>query len=140
MAKYLGERGGKAHDMMKRTATNQLNLDYLSEEDAIRKMRLSFALTPIAAALFSNSPISNGKASGFMSERLNIWRDTDPDRCGLILDLICENCSFRDYLEYVLDVPMMFFVRENKWIIARDLTFRQFIEKADREIQVYYEK
>jgi len=128
MAQYLGVRGKKAHDMMKRTATNQLNLDYFSEKDAIGKMRLSLAITPIAAAMFANSSISKGKVTGFLSERLNIWRQTAPERCGLILDLICQHCSFEDYLNYVLDVPMMFFVRARKWIVTRNLTFRKFIE------------
>lgn len=128
MAHYLGTRGKKAHDMMKRTATNQLNLDYFSEKDAIGKMRLALAVTPIAAAMFANSSISKGKVTGFLSERLNIWRQTAPERCGLILDLICQHCSFEDYLNYVLDVPMMFLVRARKWIVTRNLTFRKFIE------------
>ncbi len=130
MASYLGARGTKAHDMMKRTATGQLNLDYVSERDAIQKMRLSLLLTPIAAAMFANSSISKGKVSGYLSERLNIWRYTDPERCGIILNLMCQHCSFEDYLNYVLDVPMMFFVRGGKWIVVRNLTFRKFIEKG----------
>ena len=130
MAHYLGRKGKKAHDMMKRTATNQINLDYLSEEDAICKMRLTLAITPIAAAMFANSPISEGKLNGYQSERLNIWRHTDPARSGLILKLICAHCSFADYLNFVLDVPMMFLVRNGKWIVTRNLTFRKFIEKG----------
>ncbi len=130
MAKSLGAAGKKAHDMMKRTATDQLNLDYSSEKDAIHKMRLTLALTPIAAAMFANSSISRGKVTGFLSERLNIWRNTDPQRCGLILDLICQRCSFEDYLNFVLDIPLMFLVRSGKWIVVRNLTFRTFIEKG----------
>ena len=135
MARYLGQRGKKAHDMMKRTATDQVNLDYHSEEDAIEKMRLSFAITPFAAAMFANSSISLGKVNGFASERLNIWRHTDPERAGLILNLICESCSFQDYLNYVLDVPMMFLVRGSEWIMTRSLTFRKFIEKGYRGLR-----
>lgn len=130
MARYLGRRGKRAHDMMKRTSGNQVNLDYLSEEDAICKMRLSLAVTPIAAAMFANSPLSLGKLSGFVSERLHIWRYTDPDRTGLILNLICRTCTFQDYLNYVLDVPMMFLVRHGKWIVTPGLTFRKFIKKG----------
>jgi len=135
MAHYLGQQGKKAHDMMKRTATNQVNLDYESEEDAIEKMRLALAVTPIAAAMFANSSISQGKLNGYVSERLNIWRYTDPDRSGLILRLICESCSFQDYLNYVLDVPMMFLVREGKWIVTKSLTFRKFIERGYRGLK-----
>jgi glutamate--cysteine ligase len=130
MAHYLGRKGKKAHDMMKRTATNQINLDYLSEEDAICKMRLALAVTPIAAAMFANSALSEGKLNGYQSERLNIWHHTDPARSGLILKLICAHCSFEDYLNYVLDVPMMFIVRHGKWIVTRNLTFRKFIAKG----------
>lgn len=135
MAQYLGRRGKKAHDMMKRTATNQVNLDYHSEEDAIEKMRLSLAMTPIAAAMFANSSVSSGKVNGYASERLHIWRYTDRERCGLILNLICQNCNFQDYLNYVLDVPMMFLIREGKWIVTRNLTFRKFIEKGYRNMK-----
>ncbi len=130
MARYLGRRGKCAHDMMKRTCGNQVNLDYLSEEDAICKMRLSLAVTPIAAAMFAASSLSLGKLNGFASERLHIWRDTDPARTGLILNLICRTCTFQDYLNYVLDVPMMFLVRRGKWIVTPGLTFRKFIEKG----------
>ena len=134
MAQYLGRQGKKAHDMMKRTATNQINLDYHSEQDAIEKMRLSLAITPIAAAMFSNSSFSEGKLNGFQSERLNIWRHTDPARSGLILELMCGHCSFNDYLNYVLNVPMMFIVRNGKWIVAKNLTFLKFIEKGYKGI------
>jgi len=130
MAHYLGRKGKYAHDMMKRTATNQINLDYHNEEDAICKMRLALAVTPIAAAMFANSSISKGKLNGFQSERLNIWRHTDPARSGLILKLICAHCSFEDYLNFVLDVPMMFIVRHGKWVVTRHLTFRKFIQKG----------
>ncbi|OGW85885.1 MAG: hypothetical protein A3C35_06735 [Omnitrophica bacterium RIFCSPHIGHO2_02_FULL_46_11] len=130
MARYLGRQGKRAHDMMKRTATNQVNLDYHSEEDAIEKIHLALAITPIAAAMFANSSISRGKLNGYVSERLNIWRYTDPGRSGLILSLICQHCNFSDYLNYVLDVPMMFLVRDGKWIVTRNLTFRKFIKRG----------
>lgn len=135
MARYLGARGKRAHDMMKRTCGDQVNLDYTSEEDAIFKMRLALSVTPVAAAIFANSSISRGRPNGFASERLNIWRDTDPDRTGLILNLICESCSFQDYLNYVLDVPMMFLVRQKKWLVTRGLTFRKFVEKGFQGIR-----
>ena len=135
MSHYLGRKGKKAHDMMKRTATNQINLDYSSEEDAISKMRLALAITPIAAAMFANSAISEGKLNGYQSERLRIWRYTDPARSGLILKLICAHCSFEDYLNFVLDVPMMFLVRNGKWIVTRNLTFRKFITKGFKGVR-----
>lgn len=135
MAHDLIRKGKKAHDMMKRTATNQVNLDYQSQEDAIEKMRLALRVTPIACAMFANSSISKGKLNGYQSERLNIWRHTDPDRSGLILSLICENCTFQDYLNYVLDVPMMFVVRGGKWIVMRNMTFRKFVEHGYQDFR-----
>ncbi|OGW82314.1 MAG: hypothetical protein A3G33_11460 [Omnitrophica bacterium RIFCSPLOWO2_12_FULL_44_17] len=130
MADYLIQKGARAHDMMKRTATDQVNLDYRDEQDAIEKMRLILAVTPFAAAMFSNSAFSSGKLSGFQSERLYIWRHTDPDRTGLVLDLVCQKCTFDDYLNYVLDVPVMFVVRSDDWLPVKNLTFRHFIENG----------
>jgi glutamate--cysteine ligase len=130
MRQYLGQKGSRAHDMMKRTCANQINLDYENEEDAIEKMRLAFRITPIAAAMFAHSGFAEGKPTGFLDERINIWRFTDPERSGLAFNLACEHCSFQDYLNYVLDVPMMFIVRDNEWIVTPNLTFRKFVEKG----------
>ena len=130
MADYLGHRGRLAHDMMKRTATNQVNFDYTSEQDAFQKMCLSMRLTAIASALFANSSFSKGKPSGFLTERIHIWQHTDPGRSGLMIGSLCPNASFEAYLDYLLDLSMMFIVRGGKWIRITNLTFRQYISKG----------
>lgn len=135
MADYLIRKGKRAHDMMKRTASNQINLDYRDEEDAIGKMRLALRLTPFVSAMFAHSGFALGRPGTFLTERLRIWRETDPERCGLILNLACPTCTFREYLEYVLDVPMMFVVRQKKWLATPNLTFRKFIERGFRGIR-----
>lgn len=130
MAKYLAKRGRLAHDMMKRTASTQVSFDYASETDAFEKMCLAMRLAPIAYALFANSAFSKGKPNGFVTERLRIWRYTDPSRSGLIMNALCPEASFQNYLNYLLDLPMLFIVRKDRWIRIPSLTFRKFIEKG----------
>ncbi len=137
MADYLAGKGALAHDMMKRTATNQVNLDYEDECDAVWKLRLGLSITPFASAMFAASGFSNGAPNGFQSERLHIWRFTDPDRTGLVLDLACRKCTFRDYLNYVLDIPMFFIVRDGRWTVPPHLTFRKFIENGYEGLQAF---
>lgn len=132
MSKYLGKHGRLAHDMMKRTASNQVSFDYSSEHDAFEKMCIAMRLSSIATAMFANSSFSKGKPSGFVTERLHIWRYTDPARSGLLENLLCPQASFDAYLNYLLDLPMMFIVRKDKWITIPNLTFRKFIEKGFR--------
>ena len=133
MAEYLGKRGRLAHDMMKRTATNQVSFDYSSEVDAFHKMCLVMRLTSIASAMFANSSFSKGKPSGFATERIHIWQFTDPERSGLMLASLCPNASFDGYLNYLLDLPMMFIVRQKKWIRVSGFTFRKFIAKGFKD-------
>lgn len=130
MAKHMGSRGKLSHDMMKRTASNQVSFDYTDEQDAFEKMCLVMRLTPIAYAIFANSSFSKGKVNEFVTERLHIWRQTDPDRSGLITDILCPNASFDHYLDYLLKLPMMFLVRGNKWIQVERLTFGGYLEKG----------
>jgi len=116
---------------MRETAGIQTTIDYESEEDAMKKLRVSLALSPIITAMFSNSPIRGGKETGYKSYRASSWLKTDNDRCGLISKKIFEdNFSFDDYAEYLLDVPMFFIERNNAIIIATHLTFREFLDKG----------
>jgi len=130
MAGFMGKRGRLSHDMMKRTASNQVSFDYVDEHDAFQKMCLVMRLTPIAYAIFANSAFSKGKPNGFVTERLHIWRYTDPDRSGLIMDILCPNASFENYLNYLLKLPMMFIVRGSKWIPIERMNFGQYLEKG----------
>jgi len=130
MREYLPRRGTRAHMMMKQTACMQLNLDYGGEADAADKMRTAMALSPAVTALYANSPILEGRLNGMMSYRAWIWRDTDPDRCGLLPFVFRDGAGFSDYLEWALDVPMFFIVRGDTWMPPNGLTFRRFIRKG----------
>jgi glutamate--cysteine ligase len=130
MREYLPRRGSRAPIMMKQTASIQVNLDYSSEADAADKLRTAMALTPLLTALYANSPVAEGKLNGFMSFRAWAWRDTDPDRCGLLPFVFRDGAGFADYLSYALDVPMFFVVRGEEWKPANGMTFRKFMKKG----------
>ena len=127
MANHFRDRGTLSHFMMKSTATNQVNFDYLDEKDALAKLRVVLGLTSIVSALFANSSFSDGKPNGFMTKRLDIWNHTDPDRAGLIVDFTEHGKTFSDYLRYLCRMPMMFMVRHSQWIPVRGMNFYDFI-------------
>jgi glutamate--cysteine ligase len=129
MREYLPTRGKLAHEMMKRTATVQANLDYTDEQDAMEKLRIALALSSPVNALFAASPIVDGKPSGYQSYRGRVWLDTDPDRCGLLPWAFKEGAGFRDYAEWALDVPMFFIKRDGEYR-KMHLTFRQFMREG----------
>jgi glutamate--cysteine ligase len=126
MAPYMLRVGTLGQRMMKQTATVQVNIDYDSERDAMSKLRTGMGLAPLLTAMFANSPISDGRPNGFLSFRGHIWTDTDPARCGLLPFVFKESCGFSDYVEYALDVPMYFLVRDGRWTDMTALTFRRF--------------
>jgi len=127
MRAYMPTKGSLGLDMMTRTATIQVNLDYESEADMIKKMRIGQAIQPIVMALFANSPFANGKPNGYLSFRTQVWEDTDPDRCGFLPFIFDENFSFERWTDYLLDVPMYFICRDGEYIPSNNLTFRQFL-------------
>ena len=126
MAPYMLKVGTLGERMMKQTATVQMNIDYASERDAMAKLRVGMGIAPLLTAMFANSPISDGRLNGFMTFRGHIWTDTDTDRCGLLPFVFRESCGFSDYVEYALDVPMYFIVRDGRWIDMTAFTFRRF--------------
>ena len=111
MSAYMPKVGSLGLDMMFRTATIQVNLDFTSESDMVRKMRVGLALQPIVTALFANSPFLDGKPTGALSQRSNIWRDTDPDRTGMLPFAFEDGMGFERYVDYALDAPMYFVKR-----------------------------
>lgn len=127
MKRYMPTRGNLGLDMMFRTATVQVNLDFASEADMVRKFRASLALQPVATALFANSPFTEGKPNGFLSYRSHIWTDTDPDRCGILPFVFEDGMGFERYADYALDVPMYFVHREGRYIDAAGQSFRDFL-------------
>ncbi|KAG7621478.1 Glutamate--cysteine ligase GCS2 [Arabidopsis suecica] len=127
MRNYMPKVGTLGLDMMLRTCTVQVNLDFSSEADMIRKFRAGLALQPIATALFANSPFTEGKPNGFLSMRSHIWTDTDKDRTGMLPFVFDDSFGFEQYVDYALDVPMYFAYRKNKYIDCTGMTFRQFL-------------
>ena len=127
MGRYMPRRGIYGLDMMFRTATVQVNLDFADEPDMVRKLRVGLALQPIVTALFANSPFTDGAPNGFKSYRAEIWRDVDPDRTGLIPFAFDEGMGFERYVDYALDVPMYFVFRDGRYIDVAGASFRDFL-------------
>lgn len=127
MRTYMPQVGSRGLDMMYRTATVQVNLDFASEADMVRKLRVSLALQPIATALFASSPFTEGKLNGFQSMRSEVWRDTDRRRTGMLPFVFEEGMSFERYAEYALDVPMYFIYRDGAYIDVAGASFREFL-------------
>ena len=128
MREYMPKVGKLGLDMMLRTSTIQVNLDFSSEADMVKKFRTSLALQPVATALFAASPFVDGKPSGFLSSRSNVWTDTDPDRCGMLPFVFEDGFGFERYVDYMLDVPMYFVYRDGKYINAAGKSFRDFMD------------
>src|SRR5262252_9714336 len=128
MTTYMPKVGTLGLDMMYRTCTVQTNLDFCSEPDMVKKLRVGLALQPVATALFANSPFTEGKPNGFFSFRSEIWRDTDPDRSGMLPWAFEPGMGFERYCDYALDVPMYFIYRDGKYIDVAGRSFRHFIE------------
>ncbi len=127
MRAQMEAKGKLGLDMMLRTCTIQVNLDYESEVDMVKKFRVGLALQPVATALFANSPFTEGKPNGFLSYRSHIWTDTDPDRCGILPFVFEDGMGFERYVDHVLDVPMYFVYRDGRYIDARGQSFRDFM-------------
>ena len=128
MAPYMDKVGKYGRDMMFRTCTVQVNLDFASEADMVKKLRVSLALQPIAAALFANSPFLDGKPNGFLSFRSEVWRDTDNARAGMLPFAFEAGMSFERYVDYALDVPMYFVMRDGRYINTAGESFRAFLD------------
>ncbi|OAN49324.1 glutamate--cysteine ligase [Paramagnetospirillum marisnigri] len=127
MRRYMPLVGGKGLDMMLRTCTVQVNLDFASEADMVKKLRVSLALQPIATALFASSPFIDGKPSGLKSARADVWTDTDPHRTGPLPFAFEDGMGFERYVDWMLDVPMYFVYRDGNYIDAAGQSFRDFL-------------
>ncbi|MCE2574575.1 glutamate--cysteine ligase [Komagataeibacter sp. FNDCR2] len=128
MRDYMPRVGTLGLDMMLRTCTVQVNLDFGSEADMARKMRVSLALQPVATALFASSPFYEGRPNGFMSNRARVWTDTDNARAGMPRQFLNDGFSFAAYVEWLLDVPMYFVTREGRMIDVAGSSFRAWLE------------
>ena len=127
MANYMPKVGSHGLDMMFRTCTVQVNLDFASEPDMVQKLRVGLALQPVATALFANSPFTEGKPNGFLSYRSEIWRDTDNNRSGMMPFAFESGMGFERYVDYALDVPMYFIKRGDTYIDVAGSSFRDLL-------------
>jgi glutamate--cysteine ligase len=128
MRRYMPQVGGHGLDMMLRTCTVQVNLDFDSEADMVKKFRVALALQPIATALFANSPFTEGRPNGHLSYRSEVWRDTDPGRTGMLPFVFEPGMGFERWVDYMLEVPMYFVHRNNQYIDAAGQSFASFIQ------------
>jgi glutamate--cysteine ligase len=128
MTAYMPKVGKLGLDMMYRTCTVQTNLDFSSEADMVKKLRVSLALQPVATAMFANSPFTEGKPNGLLSFRSEIWRDTDPDRSGMLPWAFESGMGFERYVDYALDVPMYFVKRGDQYIDVAGQSFRDLMQ------------
>ncbi len=128
MTRYMREVGSHGTQMMYRTCTVQVNLDFASEADMVRKLRVGLALQPVATALFANSPFFEGRVNGWQSWRARIWQDTDPARTGMLPFAFEDGMGFERYVDYALDVPMYFVYRDGRYVDALGQSFRDFLD------------
>ncbi|MXO71315.1 glutamate--cysteine ligase [Alteraurantiacibacter buctensis] len=128
MLRHMPRVGSMGLDMMLRTCTIQVNLDYASEADMVAMFRTSLALQPLATALFANSPFTEGKPNGKLSYRSHIWSDTDPQRTGMLPFVFEDGFGYERYVDYMLDVPMYFVFRDGRYIDAAGQSFRDFLK------------
>jgi len=128
MKQYMPTVGTKGLDMMFRTCTVQVNLDFESEKDMVEKFRIGLALQPIANALFANSPFKEGQLSGYLSARGNVWTDVDKSRTGNLPFVFSPDMSFESYVDYAMDVPMYFVYRNGTYINALGQSWRDFMQ------------
>jgi glutamate--cysteine ligase len=127
MGPYMPKVGRLGQRMMKQTATVQANIDYRDEKDAMAKFRTGMGLTPIFISMFANSPICDGQLNGYRSYREHIWTDTDKSRSGMLKFAFSPDVSFAHYVEYALDVPMYFIIRNKNYVDMTGTTFRQYL-------------
>ncbi|MEO6952395.1 MAG: glutamate-cysteine ligase family protein [Polyangia bacterium] len=132
MRDYLPRYGARAHDMMKRTATVQANVDYLDEADAMDKLRVGQGISPLVTSLFAASPLADGRDTGEQTFRASAWLQMDPARCGLLSFLFQPGASFASYVEWALDVPMFFVYRDGSYqsLAGEGFSFRRFIAEG----------
>ena len=130
MRQYMQGRGERSLDMMVLTATVQANYDYTSEADMVRKMKLAMKVSPIAGALFANSPYRAGQHWGLRSHRNETWLSVDDDRCGLLPFVWDNDFGYERYIAYILDVPLLFLQREGRFVSAEGMTFRQLVDRG----------
>lgn len=131
MREWMPKKGTLGLDMMTRTSSTQVNLDFESEADMVVKARVAQAFQPVVMALFANSPFTERKPNGYKSYRSHIWDNTDSERCGFLSFIFDDDFGFSRWVEYLLDVPMYFIYRNDNYSSAQGMTFRQYMNNRD---------
>jgi glutamate--cysteine ligase len=131
MHKSLGSKGKYAKDMMLMTATVQANLDWSDEQDLAEKSRAATGVSAIVTSIFSNSPVVNGAESGFQDFRYEVWRDTDPRRCGLLEEMVRPDFGYAAYVNWAIDVPLLFVRHGGKYFDGAGMTFREWWKRGE---------
>jgi len=139
MGPYMGKVGTMGQRMMKQTATVQANIDYSDEKDAMAKFRTGMGIAPLITAIFANSPISEGVLNGYKSFRAHIWTLTDRNRCGLLPFAFFPEVTFGHFVEYALDVPMYFIMRDGHYIDFTGVPFRHYLTHGHKGYQALQE-
>ncbi len=134
MTPYMKKLGGLGLEMMYQTCTVQANFDFTSEEDMRKKVKIGTAIQPIVTGLFANSPFKDGKLNSFQSYRSFVWTQTDDDRTGLIPSMLQASFSYEEYVDYVLNVPTYFIVKEENYIDCTKYTFKEIMDGKFKEI------
>lgn len=129
MRDYLGDKGELSHAMMKGTSSFQANFDFSNEADCARKVALLGRIGPLTTAMFANSPVVEGRVGEHVSRRGFIWTRTDPARTGFP-EALREEYSHERWVDYLLDAPMMFYLRDGDWAEAQGRTFRQYMDEG----------
>ncbi len=127
----LGTKGRLAMDMMLMTATVQANLDWSDEQDLAEKSRAATGVSPIVTALFANSPIVNGEESGYLDYRYQVWRETDATRCGLLEAMVLPDFGYRAYVDWAIDVPLLFVRHEGRYLDGGGISFREWMKRGE---------
>jgi glutamate--cysteine ligase len=135
MRRYMPKVGGYGLEMMFRTCTVQVNLDFADEADMVKKFRVALALQPVATALFANSPFREGQPNGFLSYRSQIWTDVDNQRAGMLPFVFENGFGYERYVDYALDVPMYFVYRDGRYIDVAGKSFRDFLARRIPELK-----
>jgi len=127
MRRFLATKGSLAHDMMLMTGSTQASYDWKDEGDLALKLKASASVSPLVGAMFANSAIKDGTDSGYLSYRMHVWTDTDPDRCGLLSFYFDGKFSYRRYVDWALDVPVIFVRRNGQYLEPGGRTFRDLM-------------
>ena len=130
MKAWMPKKGNLGLDMMTRTSSIQVNLDFSSEEDMVKKAQVAQAFQPVIMALFANSPFTENQPNGYISYRSQVWEDTDNDRCGFLPFVFDEDFGFDRWTEYLLDIPMYFIFRNEEYHSSNGMTFREYMDKG----------